>query len=81
LYNAYATSPPTPVEMAIKAINKWNDEYKLINSFDIIDSLPRNVNNIGHYTQLVKENACFVGCCAVRWVANSKTYQYWVIYY
>lgn len=81
MYNSYATTPPSVLETIEKAVRKWNEEYKNVYSTSVIDSLPRAFSDIGHYTQMMKENSCFVGCCAVRWVSSDKTYQYWVCNY
>lgn len=67
--------------MIEKAVKKWNDEYQSVHSKSVFDSLPKSFSDIGHYTQMMKDNSCFIGCCAVRWFSSGRTYQYWVCNY
>lgn len=81
LYNCYATYPTSVQETIVKAVSKWNGEYKDLKSFSDIDALSRSFFAIGHYTQMMKDNACFVGCFAVKWSDGSKISQYWICNY
>jgi hypothetical protein len=77
LYNTYSTQEVPVAQTIDKCVSKWYAE-KQFTTQDHVNKMPRAIEAIGHFTQLIWHDSCFVGCCAAKWKIGDKIYQYWV---
>lgn len=80
LYN-YCNSRDLPVsEVITNCVKKWFDESK-VTTADHIKKFPLDSEKIGHFTQITKYDACFVGCAGAKWKDGIKNCGYVVCNY
>lgn len=80
LYSAYKSGAPVdPKTIASNGIKKWIAEDKKTSQKHL--NKLGSKKGIGHYTQVVSDRACYVGCAMTMWQKGKKEFSYLVCNY
>ncbi|CAG9802645.1 unnamed protein product [Chironomus riparius] len=79
IYEGYDSSPLTAEAVIEKAINKWYMEGETASNHHL--SHLSNGGSVGHFTQLVNDRACQIGCAATLWTEHKRHHFYVVCNY
>lgn len=79
MYDGFDTKPLTPEVVIQKAVERWHKEAEKTSRSNL--SKLGNLNGIGHFTQIVNDRACKIGCAVALWTVKKRNYFYVVCNY
>lgn len=79
LYSGYDTKPLTAEAVAEKATSKWHDESEKAEARHLKELGGKS--GIGHFTQMVNDRACKLGCAMSLWTNGKRNHFYVVCNY
>lgn len=79
MYDGYNTNPLTPEAVIQKAVERWHKEAEKTSRSHL--SKLGDLSGIGHFTQMVNDRACKIGCAVALWTEKKRNHFYVVCNY